>query len=376
MKKIILLITILLSTRLVFADNVDFKVNVDRNDMIVSGEFWLNLQISITSGSTPKTLNGLTVDIYYGSQLTAKSTFDERADNWGPSPGNGYSCDVENNSGYYRILITGNNVGKFGFTGWDVSDSYNTVVRLKWTINTATTVNINISDATDAASYFNNYQNTPNGGVTDWVVTNQDLGDQSLPVQMGNIAATASAGEGIVLAWRTESEVNSAGFHVWRSQSENGTYKPVTTSLMPSQGNGSAATEYKFVDKNVQDEHEYWYKIEEISTDGKSEFFGPISVQGIPLPTEYSMAHNYPNPFNPETTIKYELPEVSEVSVKVYTILGKEVKTLVSRIQNAGRYTAKWNGTGEDGKRVPSGIYFIRIQAGIFSQTRKMTFMQ
>jgi len=193
---------------------------------------------------------------------------------------------------------------------------------------------------------------------------------------MGNIAATASAGEGIVLAWRTESETNSAGFHVWRSQSENGTYKPVTTSLMSSKGNGSSATAYKYVDKNVLDGNKYWYKIEEVSTDGKSEFFGPISVQGIPLPTEYSMAQNYPNPFNPETTIKYELPEVSEVSVNVYTLLGKEVKTLVNKIQNAGRYAAKWNGTGEDGKRVPSGIYFIRIQAGIFSQTRKMTFMQ
>lgn len=202
------------------------------------------------------------------------------------------------------------------------------------------------------------------------------LKDISLPVQMGQMEATAIPGEGINLGWRTESEANSAGFHIWRSDSEKGTYKRVTTALIASTGRGSSATEYEFVDKNIQDGNKYWYKIEELSTEGKSEFFGPISVQGVPLPTEYKLSQNYPNPFNPETTIKYELPEVSEVSVNVYTLLGKNVKTLVNKIQNAGRYTVNWNAVGEDGKRVPSGVYFIRIQAETFSQIRKMMFIQ
>lgn len=207
-------------------------------------------------------------------------------------------------------------------------------------------------------------------------VTATSTNDQSLPVQMGDMEAIAMPGEGINLGWRTESEANSAGFHIWRSDSENGTFKRVTTTLISSMGSGSSATEYEFVDKNTLDGKEYWYKIEELSTDGMSEFFGPISVLGVQLPTEYKLSQNYPNPFNPETTIKYELPEVSEVSVMVYTLLGKNVKTLVNKIQNAGRYSVTWNAIGEDGKRVPSGVYFVRIQAGIFSQMRKMMFVQ
>ena len=368
---------ILFLTGNVLADDAVFRTVVSRNDMSIGGQFNLDLQIQSTSGTSPRTLNSLTVDVYYGSQITATS-----ATGWAFGAANGYTRTADILGGnYYRVLVTGgavneNNTNPGTPAGWDVTTSWQNIVTLQFTINNLTSVNVSIDDGTDAAAYFDNHTNAPKSGTTAWNVTNQDLGDQSLPVQMGNIAATASAGEGIVLAWRTESETNSAGFHVWRSQSENGTYKPVTTSLMSSKGNGSSATAYKYVDKNVLDGNKYWYKIEEVSTDGKSEFFGPISVQGIPLPTEYSMAQNYPNPFNPETTIKYELPEVSEVSVNVYTLLGKEVKTLVNKIQNAGRYAAKWNGTGEDGKRVPSGIYFIRIQAGIFSQTRKMTFMQ
>ncbi|HEX9933896.1 MAG TPA: FlgD immunoglobulin-like domain containing protein, partial [bacterium] len=79
---------------------------------------------------------------------------------------------------------------------------------------------------------------------------------------------------------------------------------------------------------------------------------------------------------NPETAIEYELPEISEVTVKVYTLLGMEIKTLVNKIQNAGRYTLTWNGTDNGGRKVPSGIYFLRMQAGAFSQIRKMTFIQ
>jgi hypothetical protein len=197
-----------------------------------------------------------------------------------------------------------------------------------------------------------------------------------LPRSPARASPCRVAGEGITLSWRTESESNSSGFYVWRSQAEDGSYKRISTALIPSQGNGSAATEYRFLDKNVQEEKVYWYKIEEISTDGQSEFFGPLQIQGIPLPEEFSLLPNYPNPFNPETTIRYELPETSEVTMKVYTLLGKEIRTLVNKIQNAGRYRVTWNGMDQDGRRVSSGIYFVRIQAGSFSQIRKMTFIQ
>jgi len=199
-------------------------------------------------------------------------------------------------------------------------------------------------------------------------------GDVSLPVQMTNLTATASREKGIILHWRTESEADCAGFHVWRSETEAGPYDRITTSLIQAQGNSSTATDYTFIDKNVHDGILYWYKIEEISIEGKSKFFGPISVTGItPVPAEFTLSQNYPNPFNPETTLEYQLPEKCFVSIKIYTLLGQEIKELLEEYQSPGRWTVKWNGTDNFGRKVPSGIYLFRMKAGSYTEIRKMT---
>ena len=75
------------------------------------------------------------------------------------------------------------------------------------------------------------------------------------------------------------------------------------------------------------------------------------------LPTVFRLGQNYPNPFNPVTTIKYDIPVNSEITLKVYNILGQEVKTLVSGIQNRGRYEVKFDGTN-----LASGIYFYILK--------------
>jgi len=85
------------------------------------------------------------------------------------------------------------------------------------------------------------------------------------------------------------------------------------------------------------------------------------------LPSEYILAQNYPNPFNPVTTIAYQLPQAGRVSIIVYDLLGSEVATLVNNVQSAGIHTVKWNAIN-----VASGIYFYRLKAGSFTQTRKL----
>jgi glucuronoarabinoxylan endo-1,4-beta-xylanase len=79
------------------------------------------------------------------------------------------------------------------------------------------------------------------------------------------------------------------------------------------------------------------------------------------------LEQNYPNPFNPTTTIVYQLPVASDVSLKVYDVLGREVATLFCGRQNAGRYQVQFNA-----ERLSSGLYFYQLQAGSFTQTRKM----
>ena len=98
------------------------------------------------------------------------------------------------------------------------------------------------------------------------------------------------------------------------------------------------------------------------------------SMQNID--TEYNIHQNYPNPFNPVTTLQYNLPVNGLVSIIIYNILGKEVKTLVNTTQDAGYKSVNWNATNNYGKPVSAGVYLYQIQAGEFVQTRKMVLLK
>ena len=94
------------------------------------------------------------------------------------------------------------------------------------------------------------------------------------------------------------------------------------------------------------------------------------------LPESFALYANYPNPFNPTTTISYDLPKRSQVTLGIYDLLGKQIRTLVNQSQDAGNKIAVWDGTDELGRTVSAGVYLYRIQAGEFSQTRKMLLLK
>lgn len=94
------------------------------------------------------------------------------------------------------------------------------------------------------------------------------------------------------------------------------------------------------------------------------------------LPSSYSLEQNYPNPFNPETVISFNMPKSGSVQIKIYDVLGKEIRTLINEERNAGKHNIYWNATDEYGKRVSSGVYFYTISADNFSQTKKMVLMK
>jgi len=88
-------------------------------------------------------------------------------------------------------------------------------------------------------------------------------------------------------------------------------------------------------------------------------------------PTEYLLSQNYPNPFNSTSVIKYSIPKLSQVSIKVFNVLGSEVETLLNEEKSVGTYELDWNAAN-----LPSGVYFYRLQAGDFVQTRKMILLK
>jgi photosystem II stability/assembly factor-like uncharacterized protein len=102
-----------------------------------------------------------------------------------------------------------------------------------------------------------------------------------------------------------------------------------------------------------------------------SELASDISTKIREIPTEFLLLQNYPNPFNPTTVIKYSIPRLSEVTLKIYDILGREVEKLVDEEKSPGQYEVKFNAKG-----LASGVYFYRLQAGSFSDTKKFILMK
>jgi flagellar hook assembly protein FlgD len=90
------------------------------------------------------------------------------------------------------------------------------------------------------------------------------------------------------------------------------------------------------------------------------------------IPLQYYLEQNFPNPFNPSTTIQYNLPNQEQVKLNVYNVLGQLVKTLVNSFQSAGFHSVIWDGSNNNGQKVSSGIYFYKIDAGKFINIKKM----
>jgi len=88
--------------------------------------------------------------------------------------------------------------------------------------------------------------------------------------------------------------------------------------------------------------------------------------------TDFSLHHNYPNPFNPSTTIEFRIADFRLVNLKIYDVLGNEVATLVDEYKPAGSYEVEFNSHSGEGRNLTSGVYFYRLQAGEFIETKKM----
>jgi flagellar hook assembly protein FlgD len=97
---------------------------------------------------------------------------------------------------------------------------------------------------------------------------------------------------------------------------------------------------------------------------------------GLMLPERTALHANFPNPFNPSTTIAYDLRDAADVTIVIYNVRGQVVRTLVDAVTPPGRHRVVWQGTSDTGARVATGIYFYRLVAGEFSQTRKMVLLK
>jgi hypothetical protein len=104
--------------------------------------------------------------------------------------------------------------------------------------------------------------------------------------------------------------------------------------------------------------------------------FAVLSTDLDLIPEVFALHQNYPNPFNPTTQIKYDLPEDAMVSITIYDVMGRRVKSLVSTTQSAGYRSIQWDATNNLGEPVSAGMYIYMIQAGEFRQNKKMVLLK
>ncbi len=104
--------------------------------------------------------------------------------------------------------------------------------------------------------------------------------------------------------------------------------------------------------------------------------FSGIEEDQQQMPLRFELAQNYPNPFNPSTEIRFSLPELQDVQLVVYDLLGRKVRTLVDKKMTPGSHTVVWNGVSDNGNPVSSGVYFYKLQSENYSNVRKMILMK
>ena len=106
---------------------------------------------------------------------------------------------------------------------------------------------------------------------------------------------------------------------------------------------------------------------------------GTVTLEGVTLlPKSFALSQNYPNPFNPSTSINFSIPDGEPVHVRlrIYNLRGQLVKELVNETREPGSYAVQWEGKGRRGRSLSSGVYFYRMEAGPFVQTRKLVILK
>jgi agmatine/peptidylarginine deiminase len=191
----------------------------------------------------------------------------------------------------------------------------------------------------------------------------------TVPVEL--ISFNANVDKSIVtLNWLTASEINNSGFQIERRKTQDeisSEWKAI--GFINGSGTTTETNLYSYIDEDLA-AGKYNYRLKQIDFDGSFAYSDIVEVE-ISL-TEFKLSQNYPNPFNPSTTISWQSPISSWQTIKLYNALGKEVDIIVDEFLEAGFHSKLYivNST------LPSGIYFYRLQAGDYLETKKMILLK
>jgi hypothetical protein len=226
--------------------------------------------------------------------------------------------------------------------------------------------------------------NDPLNSITvtkDLAVNSQILYDinfdvNNLPVEITSFTAVSESGE-VTLNWATSTENNNLGFEIERKiipSDQEGRWVPI--GFVEGAGTTTEIMYYTYVDDVFGlNSNSLVYRLKQIDFNGTYEYSDEVFIDNL-APSTYQLYQNYPNPFNPSTTITYGVPVKSNVVLKVFDLIGNEIATLVNEEKPAGEYEVEFSVRQNSILSLSSGIYFYRLQAGSFVETKKMMLMK
>ncbi len=372
-----------------------FANNIVLNKNILTNTINLGINKLVTGDNIVTTTNVIRTTGYVQGNL-AKSI------NIGVSVNKTFEVGTAN--GYSPVTISLNNVTQEGTL--IVSPKQNThfnastieTLKRYWTINNNGTVfdnytttftylsvdfNTGVTEINDEATLVVGkydggiwtYPNVSNNNIANNAITVDGLtsfsdfaigkNQASLPVELQSFIATIKNNV-VILNWETVTEQNNYGFDVEKSVISNQTSEKQWKKIgfVGGKRNSNEKNTYTFTDKNVL-AGKYVYRLKQIDTDGKVSYSEEREIKIVPTIVEVSQ--NFPNPFNPSTTINYQIPMNNFVTLKVYDVLGKEIATLVNEEKETGIYQVKF-----DGSKLSSGMYFYKLTAGKSFEIKKM----
>ncbi|MBK7867747.1 MAG: T9SS type A sorting domain-containing protein [Ignavibacteriales bacterium] len=184
---------------------------------------------------------------------------------------------------------------------------------------------------------------------------------QTIPVELVSFSVIPD-GMDIILNWSTANEVNNYGFEIQKSDNKTNF---LTLGFVEGKGTTNEFQHYSWRDKNSNSGIIY-YRLKQMDYNGNFKYSDVIEFDSGQI-NSYTLGQNYPNPFNPVTVICFTLPTAGNVTLTVYNSLGEAVKTLLNTSKEAGYHEVHF--TAND---LPSGLYFYKLQAGPFTETKKM----
>jgi len=280
-------------------------------------------------------------------------------------PNNGSTTDYINR--FWRITPTGISAftcaGSFTYVSADAQGSQSNIVPSLW----------------DGAVWtpLNNANLTPptlTGTISSFAATSDVTGGESgaLPIQLASFTGTEVNQHFVKLLWTTSTETNNYGIEVQKSAEELAGYETIAGSLFPGYGTSLERHSYAFLDTTAS-AGIWYYRLKQIDLDGTVHFTGGIRIEvsggvgKLSLPGNHALLQNYPNPVNPSARIRFHVAASGRVSLKVYDLVGREVRTLMEDQLERGSYEMLFDATG-----LSSGMYIYTMRAGTFTASRKL----